>query len=236
LILVKEAQLLYSRAPEFKPLNGNLRVWRGALPSRTPFSDSKFEVEVVIPEEFPKVPPVVKVITPLEHPNVARSTGRINLNILRKWSSNYHVYQVINNIKGLFARIPPKSVNQVTAEDMKDKNLIKKLESEVLSLKEEINKLKLELDAKDKEIAELKERISTYEIHPIEEKESPSSLPEAQELVNLEGEKIALNELLNELERKFENGDVSLSEFSKVYKRYKKELFLVNKKISSLSS
>jgi len=106
-VLAREAQLMYKRAREFEPVSGNLAKWRGAIPGRDS-QNMKFEVEITIPPEFPRQAPTVIMVTPTVHPLVDPSTGNLNLRILTYWRPEYHLYQVINSIKGIFARIPPQ--------------------------------------------------------------------------------------------------------------------------------
>jgi ubiquitin-protein ligase len=106
-ILAREAQLMYKRAREFEPVNGDLGRWRGAIPGQDSLN-IKFEVEISIPPEFPRQAPTVTMITPSDHPLVDPATGNLNLRILTYWRPEYHLYQVVNSIKGIFARTPPK--------------------------------------------------------------------------------------------------------------------------------
>lgn len=106
-ILAREAQLMYKRAREFEPVNGDLGRWRGVIPGQDPMN-IRFEIEITIPPEFPRQAPVVTVLTPTDHPLVDPATGYLNLRILTYWRPEYHLYQVVNSIKGIFARTPPK--------------------------------------------------------------------------------------------------------------------------------
>lgn len=105
-ILAREAQLIYRRAREFEPVGGSLTKWRGSIPGRLPSQNVNFEVEILIPPDFPRSPPQVIMVTPTDHPQVDPKTGIISLRILSSWRPDYHLYQVINSVKGLFARFP----------------------------------------------------------------------------------------------------------------------------------
>jgi hypothetical protein len=48
-------------------------------------------------------------------------------------------------------------------------------------------------------------------------------------LLELESEKIAIEDLLASLEEKFADGELSATDYTKLYRQYKKQLYLVNK-------
>lgn len=65
--------------PEKEDNLDELRVFMNG-PKNTPYSRGVFKLSVSIPERYPFVPPLVKFITPIYHPNIDR--GKLN-----KWSS-----------------------------------------------------------------------------------------------------------------------------------------------------
>ncbi|NVM30767.1 MAG: hypothetical protein HWN65_18140 [Candidatus Helarchaeota archaeon] len=285
-ILAREAQLMYRRAREFEPVAGNLSRWRGSIPGRGPHKEISFELEITIPQEFPRQAPTVIMVTPTVHPQVDPSTGYLNLRILTYWRPEYHLYQVINSIKGLFARVPPKlpdtfsstlvpsesppptqsrpsppqtfqstpsprttpspilprkeptrappPVSEMPAESPK----VKELKSQISGLEEELASLQNGLISKTEEVARLEGQMDAHNvprvgqdrisqiIHPQSDKDT--------QILDLQGEKIALEDLIRTLENKFENGEISSSEYAKLYKSYQKQLHLVNKKLREM--
>jgi len=108
-ILAREAQLMYKRAREFEPVNGDLAKWRGTIPEQAVSGQTnRFEIEISIPPNFPQQAPTVTMVTHADHPLLDPATGNLNLRILTYWRPEYHLYQVVNSIKGIFARTPPK--------------------------------------------------------------------------------------------------------------------------------
>ncbi|MHA1268712.1 MAG: ubiquitin-conjugating enzyme E2 [Candidatus Helarchaeota archaeon] len=249
-ILAKEAQLLYKRAKEFEPVEGNLKIWRGSIPGRGEFKDINFEIEIRIPDNFPKNPPKVIMITPTEHPKVDEKTGNVNLRILTYWRPDFHVYQVINSIKGLYARVPPKVASglnkgiepkvETPTSPYKPSSKEEKLERQVKRLEEELSSLRSNINVKDEQVAHLRGQLDVHNVPDegvsnIESILLPSD-PIKKQIMDLESEKIAIEDLLQTLEEKFDNAEIGSGEYSRLYKKYTKSLYLINKKLEELNS
>jgi ubiquitin-protein ligase len=252
--LAREAQLLYNRAPEFKPAYGDLRIWRGSIPGRGPYRNMKFEVEISVPEDFPRVPPQVRMITPIEHPYVDETTGVLKLSILSSWRPEYHLYQVINTVKGMFAQISPKpstkgpyaqpSAAQPRApvpskQGYRPTATSPPPVSSSLGLPQKtdaVNKLRQQISTLEDEVAHLKGKMTAHNVPEegpdrLEQVLMPSD-PKERQALDLESEKIALEDLVRSLEEKYEAGDITPTDYAKLYRKYKKELFLLDRKIS----
>ncbi|MHA1311972.1 MAG: ubiquitin-conjugating enzyme E2 [Candidatus Helarchaeota archaeon] len=250
-ILAKEAELLYKRAKEFEPVGGNLKIWRGSIPGRGEYKNTNFELEIRIPDAFPKKPPTVKMITPTEHPKVDEN-GQVHLRILTYWRPDYHVYQVINSIKGLYARVPPKLASLLNRNLQAKKepehepasyipsSKEEKLEREVKRLESEINSLRDGLTQRDEVVAHLRGQLDVHNV-PDEGTSNLESIllpsdPIKKQIIDLESEKIAIEDLLQTLEEKFDNAEIGSGEYSRLYKKYTKNLYLINKKLEELKS
>lgn len=242
-IIAKEAQLMYRRAQEFTPVRGNLRLWRGSIPGRGQHAKKRFEVEIALPDDFPRSAPRVKMITPSDHPQISRESGEVSLKILSDWRPEYHVHQVVNTLKGLFARKPPRPIYvsapaTVTAASEPTAAVsegVRQLQSKVLNLERETLRLREVMQKKDEELARIRGAMDARSISLSGQHEGPKlGDPKQERILDLEGEKIATEDLLQNLEEKYESGEISDVEYGKLYKRYKKELYLVTKKLEEL--
>ena len=256
LTLAREAQLLYNRAPEFKPARGDLRTWRGAIPGRGSYRNMKFEVEIVVSPGFPRVAPKVRMITPVDHPYVDEKTGSMRLSILSSWRPEYHIYQVINTVKGMFAQIPPAPSNRGPyAQPPSDqRGTAGSSESGyrpsatppptspstgIPPKPDAVNKLRQQISSLEDEVAHLKGKMTAHNVP----EEGPDRLeqvlmpadPNQRRSLDLESEKIALEDLVRSLEEKYEAGDITPTDYAKLYRKYKKELFLIDKKLKDSS-
>jgi len=83
-------------------------------PYDTPYHDGVFRVKLIIPNEFPQVPPKGFFLTKVFHPNVS-SKGEICVNTLKKdWNpkqwSLVHVFQVVRCL--MIIPFPESSLNE----------------------------------------------------------------------------------------------------------------------------
>jgi ubiquitin-conjugating enzyme (huntingtin interacting protein 2) len=62
-------------------VEGNLRHLKGTIPgpSGTPYEGGVFEIDIVIPKQYPFEPPKMKYMTKIWHPNISSQTGAICL-------------------------------------------------------------------------------------------------------------------------------------------------------------
>ena len=92
------------------PDENNLFEWRFSIigPSDTPYKDGLFFLTLKFPENYPSYPPKVTFDTPIYHINVASIGGGsilgepASLTILRAWSPNFKVRDIIISIYSLF--------------------------------------------------------------------------------------------------------------------------------------
>ena len=79
-----------------KPIDpNNLRHLKGTLtgPQGTVYEGGVFEIDIIIPKQYPFEPPKMKYITKVWHPNVSSQTGAICLvGVLPGSGSLYHSY------------------------------------------------------------------------------------------------------------------------------------------------
>jgi ubiquitin-protein ligase len=233
-ILAREAQLVYSNkaASGFNPVGESLARWRGTLTYTTNKGRNIFTFEVFLPEYFPNVPPVVTAIGFMDHPNIDQDSF-IQLRILDNWRAEFHLYQVIIALKNLMSRVPPTPRGE-TAKSVRD-TMVKLSEpvrdtpqssAETKVLRVELSSLNTQLTAKDEELAR-------YRARGMMVQEKQTTTISSQE--ELESERIALSDLLSSLEDRYSAGEVSIFEYSRLYKKYTKELYLVRKQQEYLS-
>ncbi|MHA1607865.1 MAG: ubiquitin-conjugating enzyme E2 [Candidatus Freyarchaeota archaeon] len=240
LILAREAQLMYERAKGFTPFKGDLTIWRGEIAGRGEYRGLKFEVEVKIPPTFPFDPPIIRMISPTDHPNVDPETGRVHLSILDQWKPEYHVYHAINTLKGVFAKVPPRplfkkpqktpipSLSESGAEVPPSEFL-----DRIAALERQVKELQRKLQEKDETIASLRSRLTTHAEVAIGTVQTSMKVP-VDEKLELESEKIAIEDLIRSLEEKFEAGEIDPTDYTRLYRKYKKQWYIVNKKLQSL--
>ena len=283
-ILAREAQLMYQRAPDFRPVGGVVTRWRGVLPIRGGQS-STVVIDLVLPPNFPRDPPICKMISQVKHPAVDPN-GNIQLEILGRWKPNYHLYQVVNQLRTLLTQIPPTmpvsrpqverrpTPAQTSTSTSIPTSVPPHLEEQITGLQEQLEQVRSELKIKDQEIqdlttippqgeqrvkvletelerahstirerdedlARLKAKIAVHKVPETRKVEADELIPQdptKAEIWRLESEKIAVEELLTSLEDKYHDGEVSLEEYTRLFKRYQKNLYIFRKKLEELKA
>uniref|UniRef100_A0A6B2LNL0 UBC core domain-containing protein n=1 Tax=Arcella intermedia TaxID=1963864 RepID=A0A6B2LNL0_9EUKA len=90
----------------------SLMTWKAWIlgPKDTPYSDAYFELDIVVPDNYPLKPPQVKFVTKIFHPNVHFKTGEICLDLLKDaWSAVYTLTAVCRSIINLLDSPEPDS-------------------------------------------------------------------------------------------------------------------------------
>ncbi len=238
-ILAREAQLVYSNsaASGFNPVEESLARWQGTLTYTTNRGRNMFTFEIFLPEYFPNVPPVVTAVGWMDHPNVDED-GFVQLRILDNWRAEFHLYQVIIALKNLMSRVPPtprgeaaKSVRDTVARLTETPPTVvsQTTSAETTALRTEVSSLSQQIQEKDEELAHLRAKQMVQVQPPRSEERARLSTHD-----NLESERIAISDLLASLEDRYAAGEISIFEYSRLYKKYTKELYTIRKQLEFL--
>ncbi|MFW9778258.1 MAG: ubiquitin-conjugating enzyme E2 variant [Candidatus Heimdallarchaeota archaeon] len=242
-ILAREAQLVYSNsaAAGFDPVGDTLDRWQGTLTYTTSQGRARFVFEIFLPEYYPNVPPVVTAPGFMDHPNVDED-GFVQLRILDNWRAEFHLYQVIIALKNLMSRVPPRPKGEAAKDAKTVRETMARLapitpatpaqqESvETRVLRTELNSLSDQLQEKEEELSRLRAQQTVQASSP--EFSRSTSLSERE---SLESERLAISELLSSLEDRYSRGDISIFEYSRLFRQYMKELYVVRKQLEYLS-
>ena len=110
--IIKETQRLQKEPVagiSCAPYEDNLRYFRVVLqgPQDTPYQGGLFSLEMFLPSEYPMVPPKVRFLTKIYHPNIDK-LGRICLDILKgKWSPALQMRTVLLSVQALLSAPNP---------------------------------------------------------------------------------------------------------------------------------
>mmetsp|Transcript_54083 Transcript_54083/g.139693 ORF Transcript_54083/g.139693 Transcript_54083/m.139693 type:complete len:199 (-) Transcript_54083:521-1117(-) len=100
--------------------------WKGTLkgPIDTPYMNGVFEVDIHLPNDYPFVPPKMKFITKIWHPNISSDNGAICLDILKnEWSPALTIRTALISLQALLsAPEPDDPQDAVVAKQYKEKH------------------------------------------------------------------------------------------------------------------
>lgn len=280
-MLAREAQLIFSNVTGWTMAGGSLRTWRGVVDG--------IEYEIFLPRMFPKVPPVVRTITPnVSHPDIDKD-GVVKLRINENWRVEYHLYQVILQLISLLKRTSasigknntgsqsaptspytpmtdpytqsPSSASGSSLGMQTSRSLISRrssslgstsrqnisnqapdvqemqvaLNSEITIMKKELERLKDEITKRDEELTHMraKEALSSepISINSTSGESTFKHVTTNDSLAELEAEQIAISELIANLDEKYMTGEASTLEYAKLFKKYSRDIYILNKKI-----
>ena len=108
--LQESAKSSKEKVVEAQTVDNNLRHWRGKIfgPDDTPYDKGTFYVDIVIPQEYPFKPPVMRFITKIWHPNVSSANGAICLDILKnEWTPALTIRTALISLQALLCAPEP---------------------------------------------------------------------------------------------------------------------------------
>jgi len=89
---------------------GNIRHLKGTIngPLGSPYEGGVFEIDIVIPAQYPFEPPKMKFLTKIWHPNISSQTGAICLDILKdQWSPALTIKTALLSLQALMCSAEP---------------------------------------------------------------------------------------------------------------------------------
>eukprot|EP00877_Chromochloris_zofingiensis_P004960 jgi/Chrzof1/14465/Cz09g03280.t1 len=93
-----------------QPIGDNLQKLLGRVPGPkdTPYDGGVFKVDIELDDQYPFVPPKMKFITRVWHPNVSSASGAICLDILKdQWSPALTIKTALLSLQALLSSPQP---------------------------------------------------------------------------------------------------------------------------------
>ena len=208
-VLAKEYSLVMERAYAFEPIAGDLTKWRGFVPAISDEGEILVEIEIYLVDSFPESPPLVKILTPITHPNLSHDNF-LEMRMLARWRSSYHLFQVIVETIRLFSKVPARLI--------KDEAEAIDPQHQLTPLTNQKEQLSIILEEKKKELNEIAAKKPSQISSKTLQQEKQKHIED--EILNVESEIFAI-------EQQFEDYEISSIEFAKKFYILKKRLFLL---------
>ena len=111
---------------QVKLVNNDIRHWKGRIkgPIDTCYQGGIFDVDIVIPNEYPFKPPKMKFDTKIWHPNISSVTGAICLDILKnEWTPALTIRTALISLQALMCEpVPNDPQDAVVAKQYMEDN------------------------------------------------------------------------------------------------------------------
>merc|ERR1712187_496960 len=89
----------------------------------SPYEGGVFEIDIVIPAQYPFEPPKMKFLTKIWHPNISSQTGAICLDVLGKeWSPALTIRTALLSIQALLSAPEPSDPQDAEVAEMYKNN------------------------------------------------------------------------------------------------------------------
>ena len=251
-LLANETQLIYENSSGFEPVRGNLKHWKGHC-GTIEGTEIPIFANIYIEDGFPDIPPVVDITPKVNHPNVEED-GSLSLKLLAQWKSTNHVFQVINDIKSLFVKVPARPLK---TKKLKKSERVGVLTRAVIPVKplpqartvEDVQETKLEKEKRSIEGNIINYQTQIEQVSRKIEKEREALLKEGGVSIetgvkeisisredDLEADVKAIQDTLEVIEEKFEDGDMTNVDFLKLFRRYSKRGYKAEKNLQIIKS
>ncbi len=98
------------KSVQVKLVDNNIRHWKGRIkgPIDTCYEGGVFDVDIIIPDDYPFKPPKMKFDTKIWHPNISSVTGAICLDILKnEWTPALTIRTALISLQALMCEPVP---------------------------------------------------------------------------------------------------------------------------------
>ena len=157
--ITKEYQDLQKNTKEntvvVKMVKDDIRHWKGKIkgPIDTCYAGGVFEIDIVIPNDYPFKPPKMKFDTKIWHPNISSVTGAICLDILKnEWTPALTIRTALISLQALMCEPVPNDpqdavvakqyMSDINAFNAKAKEWVKEYANPERTLMKKINEIK----------------------------------------------------------------------------------------------
>ena len=218
-ILAEEYQRILNEAPMLKPVQGDLTTYRGTINVQ----GYSITIEIKLTDYYPVTKPIVKVISPnINSPNLDPS-GNLVLSILDNWDPSYHIPDIVKAIQHEFIVTPTQPTPQPTPSNPQYISYSRPSPSRV----DEIQELQRKIKQLQQELHQIQNAILNEQQQALHKQSQAAGLLEVSSTTEYQAKLVAITELLERLDEKFEDGDLGDVAFFRLLKTYYKEKYVL---------
>ncbi len=252
-IIATEMQLMFDKITGFEPVKGDLTNWKGQV-GIIQGTNIPIFLELWINRSFPDSPPKAQITPKLNHPNVD-DDNTLSLRILSQWTPRNHLYEVVDETRRLFAKVPALPYRTKVRKQNEESSFVRMqaIPFETAPLRQvpfsqtmpEDSRISTEMKSIEHEITRYQDRIETINKEIEEERSSllknVGVSTKGKEMdVSLDAvysaEIEASKDLLETLEEKFEDGDIESISFLRLTRKYNQDYYKAEKRLERIQN
>ncbi len=207
-------QDILNNEPSFEPIEGDLHKYRGIIGMLS--NNQPIEIIIDLGRGYPQLPPMIKSLTPINHP-IVDDNFIIQPPGITNWQPDKRVVEIIREIRDHFSRVRPKLATTRSQIRTASQGATSELEIKIQELQRRLREIEQEIQKERERVLASRPQVSV----PISlEKEYKAQLD-------------AIMEFLELLDEYYEDAYISPADYYRLKRVYLKSQYVLSKKIHS---
>ncbi len=207
-------QDILNNEPSFEPIEGDLHKYKGIVGTLS--NNQPIEIIIDLGRGYPQLPPMIKSLTPIQHP-IVDDNFIIHPPGITDWTPEKRVVELIQEIRDHFARVRPQPAITGAQSRMTAQAPTTELEIKIQELQRKLREIEQEIQRERERVLAGQAQVSV-----------PISLKE-----EYKAQLDAITEFLELLEEYYEDAYISPADYYRLRRVYLKSYYILFQKIHS---